>query len=152
MKSSLLFTLVAGLVAAQDMNGIPSCAKDCVNKSMTGSGVAGCGLADVSCICKNKEFLNSIACCVAKACKPDDQNKTIAVAKQLCSAAGVQVPDKVECVDKENKAATSVSSSSASATSTASAAASATSSAAAPALAGPGLWVGSLMMLLPAAL
>ncbi|RDA85378.1 hypothetical protein CP532_6402 [Ophiocordyceps camponoti-leonardi (nom. inval.)] len=150
MKSSLIFALVAGLVAAQDMSGLPACAKDCVSKNMSGSGVGGCPSTDIGCICKNKDFLNNIACCLDKACQPDDQKKTIAFAKQLCSAAGAQVPDKVECVNKD-KAATAASSSS-SASSTSSAAASATSSAAGPALAAPAFWLGSLMMMLPAAL
>ncbi|RCI15507.1 hypothetical protein L249_3546 [Ophiocordyceps polyrhachis-furcata BCC 54312] len=153
MKSSLLFTLAAGLVAAQDLNGLPPCAKDCVTKNMSGSGVGGCPSADIGCICKNKDFLNNIACCLAKACKPEDQTKTIGFAKQLCNAAGVQVPEKVECADKDKAAAAASSTTRASSSSSsATAASTASSSAAGPALAAPGFWVGSLMMMLPAAL
>ncbi|PFH58360.1 hypothetical protein XA68_13765 [Ophiocordyceps unilateralis] len=147
MKSALIVTLAASLTIAQDLSAMPPCAKDCVSKYMGGSSVAGCQAADIACVCKNKDFLNNIACCLAKACKPEDQAKTISFAKQLCSAAGVQVPDKVEC---NNEAAASVSTSSSS--SSATHAASTASAAAAPMMAAPGLLVGSLLVMLPAAL
>ncbi|KND95257.1 hypothetical protein TOPH_00041 [Tolypocladium ophioglossoides CBS 100239] len=98
MKSALVIALAASLVAAQDtLNGIPDCAKDCVAKYVTGSGVAGCMAADIGCVCRNKDFLNSIACCLASVCSQADQDKTVQFATQLCSASGVQVPSKVEC-------------------------------------------------------
>ncbi|KAF4581032.1 cell wall protein [Ophiocordyceps camponoti-floridani] len=157
MKSALLVTLAASLAAAQDLGGMPACAKDCVSKYMGGSSVAGCQAADIACVCKNKDFLNNIACCLSKACKPEDQDKTISFAKQLCNAAGVQVPDKVEC-NKEAATSASASSSSSSSSSSAtslSASPSATraaSSASAPMMPAPGLLLGSLLAMLPAAI
>ncbi|PNY29141.1 Uncharacterized protein TCAP_00941 [Tolypocladium capitatum] len=98
MKSALVMALAASLVAAQDpLGSIPACARDCVAQFVTGSGIAGCKAADIACVCKNKDFLGSIACCLAKVCSQDDQNKTVQYATQLCNASGVQVPSKVVC-------------------------------------------------------
>ncbi|PHH72076.1 hypothetical protein CDD80_4802 [Ophiocordyceps camponoti-rufipedis] len=155
MKSALLVTLAASLAAAQDLAGMPACAKDCVSKYMGGSSVAGCQPADIACVCKNKDFLNNIACCLSQACKPEDQDKTISFAKQLCNAAGVQVPDKVECNKAAAASASSSSSSSSSSATSSSAGPSASraaSSASTPMMPAPGLLLGSLLVMLPAAI
>lgn len=124
---------------------------------MTGNGIAGCKAGDVVCVCSNDQFLSSIACCVAGTCDEADQEKTANYAMQLCRAAGVTVPDKVECTSTSAAAsgtasasATSSSSGSNSAGSAASTPATSTA-AAAPAAAGSvGGLAGAVLALLAA--
>ncbi|KAL7935379.1 hypothetical protein V8C35DRAFT_299307 [Trichoderma chlorosporum] len=96
MKASI-FSLVflSGLAVAQ--SGIPACATGCVTKFTTGTSIAGCQQLDIGCICKNADFLSGIACCLASACDKASQTQAVQYAKQICSSAGVSVPDQVVC-------------------------------------------------------
>ncbi|KAL6873072.1 hypothetical protein J3F83DRAFT_600126 [Trichoderma novae-zelandiae] len=97
MKASVLsLVFLSGLAAAQ----IPDCATGCVTKYTTGTSIAGCGQLDIACICKNSDFLNGIACCLASACDKDSQEQAVQYAKQICSSAGVSTPDDVVCNEK----------------------------------------------------
>lgn len=98
-------------------------------KYTTGNAIAGCKNGNVKCICENDEFLNGIACCLTDAC--DDAGKAAAVkfAQQICSTAGVTVPEEVTC--NNSTSSSSATESAASASGTASEAASGTASAAA---------------------
>ncbi|KAM0446691.1 hypothetical protein ACHAPV_003115 [Trichoderma viride] len=98
---SLVFT--AALAAAQDLSGLPSCASTCVLKFTTGTAIGGCQQLDIACICKNADFLNGIACCLADACSKSDQDKAISYAQQICSTAGVTTPDTVVCKDSSSQ-------------------------------------------------
>ncbi|KAM0486954.1 hypothetical protein ACHAPX_000221 [Trichoderma viride] len=98
---SLVFT--AALAAAQDLSGLPSCATGCVTKFTTGSAIGGCQQLDIGCICKNADFLNGIACCLADACSKSDQDKAVSFAQQICSSAGVNTPDTVVCKDSSSQ-------------------------------------------------
>ncbi|KAL7803603.1 hypothetical protein V8C44DRAFT_343625 [Trichoderma aethiopicum] len=103
MKASVLsLVLLSGLVAAQ----IPDCATSCVTKYTTGTSIAGCGQLDIACICKNDDFLNGIACCLASACDKDGQAQAVKYAKQICSSAGVSTPDNVVCNENSSSSAT----------------------------------------------
>ncbi|PTB39517.1 uncharacterized protein TrAFT101_007704 [Trichoderma asperellum] len=97
---SLVFT--AALAAAQDLSGLPSCATGCVTKFTTGTAIGGCQQLDIGCICKNADFLNGIACCLADACSKSDQDKAVSFAQQICSSAGVSTPDQVVCKDSSS--------------------------------------------------
>lgn len=89
-------------------------------KYTTGNAIAGCKNGNVKCICENEDFLNGIACCLTDAC--DDAGKAAAVkfAQQICSTAGVTVPEEVTC---NNSSATESAAASASASSSSAAAA-----------------------------
>jgi hypothetical protein len=49
--------------------GLPDCASTCVTSSF-----GGCNSIDVECICRNKEFLDNLGCCMSKACSKKDQD------------------------------------------------------------------------------
>ncbi|PTB76190.1 hypothetical protein M440DRAFT_1401645 [Trichoderma longibrachiatum ATCC 18648] len=103
MKASVLSLIfLSGLAAAQ----IPDCATSCVTKYTTGTSIAGCGQLDIACICKNDDFLNGIACCLASACDKDGQAQAVKYAKQICSSAGVSTPDNVVCNENSSSSAT----------------------------------------------
>lgn len=121
--------------------------KGCVTKVMTGSDT-GCNPADIACTCKNENFLDNIACCLADVCNKEDQDKTVQFAKRFCSAAKVRVPDKVEC--KKGASASSSSTRSSLATGTVARAASSSTGAAAPMLAGAGNLAGALLAIVAA--
>ncbi|KAI9670448.1 MAG: hypothetical protein M1829_004771 [Trizodia sp. TS-e1964] len=114
----ILAQLAALLVVAtaQNLNGLPDCAKGCVTDSFS---TTGCGL-DVECICKNTSYLGNLACCLSKACNSADQAQSVDFARQICKTVNVAVPDAVVC-------STGSASSVASATASASASASASS-------------------------
>ncbi|KAJ6790235.1 hypothetical protein PWT90_06843 [Aphanocladium album] len=98
MQFSVAILAVAGLVAAQDLkNAIPECAKTCVGKFLTGSDIAGCSPIDYGCVCGNKDFINSIACCIAPVCDDKGKADTIALANRVCKAFNVDLPTAVTC-------------------------------------------------------
>ncbi|KAM5355915.1 hypothetical protein ACJ41O_002561 [Fusarium nematophilum] len=107
MKSFLVSAaLFAGLVVAQ-AGKLPSCAQSCVDKYTTGDGIAGCGQLEVKCICSNENFLDGIACCLEDQCDQEGIAAAIKYAGQICSSAGVDVPDEVVCKDKGSGSSTS---------------------------------------------
>ncbi|KAF4976291.1 hypothetical protein FZEAL_7007 [Fusarium zealandicum] len=102
MKSFIFpAALFAGLVAAQSEQ-LPSCAQPCVTKFTTGDGIAGCSQLDIECICSNDGFLDEIACCLADACDAEGRADAVTFASQICSTAGVDVPDEVVCKAKSS--------------------------------------------------
>ncbi|PNP46697.1 hypothetical protein TGAMA5MH_01648 [Trichoderma gamsii] len=104
MKASIVsFVFTAALAAAQDLSGLPTCATGCVTKFTTGTAIGGCQQLDIGCICKNADFLNGIACCLADACSKSDQDKAVSFAQQICSSAGVSTPDTVVCKDSSSQ-------------------------------------------------
>ncbi|ODH45065.1 hypothetical protein ACO22_00457 [Paracoccidioides brasiliensis] len=91
---------VLGLVAAQGMNGLPECARNCAQDSIPPM----CGL-NIQCICSSNGSLMTMSCCVMDHCSMEDQNKTIMFAKSLCASAGVSsMPDSVVCNTTQSSA------------------------------------------------
>ncbi|KYK58578.1 cell wall protein [Drechmeria coniospora] len=148
MKASLIIALAASLVAGQ-LDSIPTCAQGCVGKYITGGGVAGCKTADIACVCRNKDFLDGIACCLADVCSQEDQDKSVKFARQLCTSSGVQVPDKVVC-NKAASSATTTTSTSATASATNAAQSSTSKAAAAPVVGNIGGLTGAVLAMLAA--
>jgi cobalamin biosynthesis Mg chelatase CobN len=70
----------------------------------SGNQIGTCGNLDIQCICSNSSFLSSIACCLASACDAADQQAAVAYAKQICTTAGVTVPNAVSCVSSSTTA------------------------------------------------
>ncbi|KAK1975497.1 hypothetical protein LZ30DRAFT_605506 [Colletotrichum cereale] len=96
MKFSMAVAIaLAGLAAAQ--TDLPTCAQSCVTQFTSGNAIAGCSNLDVKCICSNENFLNGIACCLAGACPEADQKTAVKYAQNICTGAGVSVPDQVIC-------------------------------------------------------
>ncbi|KAH6957652.1 hypothetical protein BKA56DRAFT_502641 [Ilyonectria sp. MPI-CAGE-AT-0026] len=109
MKSSIFsLALAAGLVAAQT-GKLPSCATSCITKYTTGDNIAGCGQLDIKCICSNADFLDGIACCLDAACDATGKSAAVEYAQQMCSTAGVTVPDEVVCKDSASSKSESAS-------------------------------------------
>ncbi|KAJ0135912.1 GPI-anchored CFEM domain protein [Colletotrichum tanaceti] len=69
----------------------------CVNQYTSGNAIAGCSNLDIKCICSNAGFLDGIACCLASACPASEQENAVRFAKNICTGAGVAVPDQVVC-------------------------------------------------------
>ncbi|PYI09017.1 hypothetical protein BO78DRAFT_48657 [Aspergillus sclerotiicarbonarius CBS 121057] len=91
------------LVAAQGMESLPACARDCA----TGAIPKSCSAIDVGCICSNTSFITSISCCVATACSEQDQKSAITFAQQICSGAGVtDLPQSAGCTSGSTASAT----------------------------------------------
>ncbi|KAL2130669.1 hypothetical protein VTI74DRAFT_6109 [Chaetomium olivicolor] len=95
VPAALLTLALAGAAVAQ--NNLPPCAENCANGFLT-NGIGNCSNGDVACICKNKEFLGSIACCLAGVCSQADQNQAVGFASRLCVGVGVtDLPTAVSC-------------------------------------------------------
>ncbi|KAK4188427.1 hypothetical protein QBC35DRAFT_451245 [Podospora australis] len=100
-----LFSLaLATSVAAQGLE-LPTCAQGCANQYLRG-GIGNCG-TDAKCICANREFIDSIACCLDGVCDAPAQTSAIVYASSLCSAFGVTtLPTAVICSTKPTAAST----------------------------------------------
>ncbi|KAF9870044.1 CFEM domain-containing protein [Colletotrichum karsti] len=96
MKFTVVVLALAGIAGAQDTQ-LPTCAQGCVNQYTSGTAIAGCSNLDIKCICSNSGFLDGIACCLAAACPKADQDTAVKFAKNICTGAGVTVPDQVVC-------------------------------------------------------
>ncbi|PKY04027.1 hypothetical protein P168DRAFT_290157 [Aspergillus campestris IBT 28561] len=96
---SLALVGFLGTAAAQGMNGLPDCAKECA----TGSIPDTCSMIDIKCICSTKSFLTDISCCVATKCSEDKQKETIEFAHKICSGAGVNdLPQSASCASESS--------------------------------------------------
>ncbi|KAK6002334.1 hypothetical protein QM012_001972 [Aureobasidium pullulans] len=83
-----------GLQERASIWGLPDCASTCVTSSF-----GGCNSIDVECICKNKEFLDNLGCCMSKACDKADQDAAIGFANNFCSAYKVtDLPTAATCM------------------------------------------------------
>ncbi|KAM0329958.1 hypothetical protein ACHAQA_004126 [Verticillium albo-atrum] len=103
---------LAGFVAAQSTDDLPSCAQPCVVEATTGGNIAGCGQFDIECICSNQSFLADMACCLAQSCSTEEQQAAVDYAKRLCRSGGVtDLPDQVVCSTASSAATTSASAS-----------------------------------------
>ncbi|KAK4121708.1 hypothetical protein N657DRAFT_647900 [Parathielavia appendiculata] len=97
VPAALLSLALASAVVAQGSPELPECAKSCADNFLTG-GIGGCTNADVACICSNKDFLNSIACCLTNVCDQAAQEQAVQFALGICKGAGVNdLPTAVVC-------------------------------------------------------
>ncbi|KAI9039088.1 CFEM domain-containing protein [Aspergillus affinis] len=112
---SLALAACLSTAAAQGLDSLPSCAKDCATNAIP----EHCGMIDVGCICSDKSFLSSISCCVSNKCSEDDQKTVIQFANQICSGAGVKdLPKSASCASGASSATESSSETSPSSTAT----------------------------------
>ncbi|KAF5656040.1 cell wall protein [Fusarium heterosporum] len=85
MKAALFFAAI-GLVAAQDLSGIPTCALKCLQEYIP---QAGCDLDDTACQCEpsfQSKLLPIITPCLTKACEISDLVKAQSAAAESCKA------------------------------------------------------------------
>ncbi|KAF2405563.1 hypothetical protein EJ06DRAFT_30323 [Trichodelitschia bisporula] len=96
MRAAFLIAALAASVIAQtpDLSQLPKCATSCVGTGLT---TTGCSNINVNCICASKDWINTLSCCVSKACSEDDQKKTIQFAHDICAPAGVALPSAAGC-------------------------------------------------------
>ncbi|RHZ68835.1 hypothetical protein CDV55_104092 [Aspergillus turcosus] len=122
---ALALAACLGMAAAQGLESLPPCARQCA----TGSIPANCGI-NVQCICSDASFISGISCCILNTCPPDEQQEeahpfvpTAAVqfANQICRTAGVtNLPQSPSCASATQSATgTSSATSSGSSTNTA---------------------------------
>ncbi|KAM0356137.1 hypothetical protein ACHAPU_000532 [Fusarium lateritium] len=85
MKAAFFFAAV-GLVAAQDLTGLPTCAVKCLQEFIP---QAGCDLDDTACQCEpsfQSKLLPIITPCLTKACEIADLVKAQSAAADSCKA------------------------------------------------------------------
>ncbi|KAI0109595.1 hypothetical protein GGR51DRAFT_100525 [Nemania sp. FL0031] len=110
------------LASAQELGGLPDCAKNCLAQFTMGDSIGDCARLDAKCICASDSFISGIACCLVGVCNTDDQKKAVDYARNFCSTQGVtDLPQSVTC-------ASASASSSGTATTTAATAATTTTS------------------------
>ncbi|KAF7303662.1 CFEM domain-containing protein [Mycena indigotica] len=93
MRLFLSFLALATLANAANVQrqlpGFPSCATNCLNNPTT---LGGCSIADEKCLCQSVPYLQSTLACINAACpSPEDQQKSIVGAENLCSNFGVTI-------------------------------------------------------------
>ncbi|KAL2120381.1 hypothetical protein VTJ04DRAFT_4408 [Mycothermus thermophilus] len=91
-----LLSFFIACAAAQGAPQLPECAQNCASKFLE-EGIGDCG-REVKCICENKDFLDSIACCLVGVCDEEKQAQAVNFAAQLCKGFGVNdLPTSVAC-------------------------------------------------------
>ncbi|KAL9608075.1 MAG: hypothetical protein Q9167_007062 [Letrouitia subvulpina] len=95
----LIYIAALAVTAAsgQDTNlsELPKCAQGCLVNAISQRG--SCAETDVGCLCRNINYINVVACCLAGTCNLADQEKAITVNSQLCSNANVSIPNYIGC-------------------------------------------------------
>ncbi|KAH6669841.1 hypothetical protein B0J14DRAFT_597307 [Halenospora varia] len=67
---------------------LPACAGTCVAKATL---PASCSTTDFACICKDKTYISSLACCSLKSCAAGDIPGVQTFANSICGNAGVPI-------------------------------------------------------------
>ncbi|KAJ5215029.1 hypothetical protein N7468_010708 [Penicillium chermesinum] len=73
MKPIIIFFTLAYLLsfgAAQGLSSLPKCGQECAINALPKE----CGL-DITCICKDKGFFASVACCITETCNLEEQKR-----------------------------------------------------------------------------
>ncbi|KAI1826498.1 hypothetical protein F4861DRAFT_497461 [Xylaria intraflava] len=113
MKLAIAILAIASTIVAQDLSGLPDCAKNCLAEFTTGNQIGNCARLDAKCICASSSFISGIACCLAGVCDTSDQQQAINFAHNFCSTQGVtNLPQSVTCTSMpaSNSTATSATS------------------------------------------
>ncbi|KAI0478709.1 hypothetical protein GGR56DRAFT_335913 [Xylariaceae sp. FL0804] len=97
MKPFIVAVAFISSVVAQDLGGLPSCARSCLSEFTSGNTIGTCPRLDVACICGSSSFISGIACCLSSVCSAADQESSVQYAAKLCDTVGVQVPSSVSC-------------------------------------------------------
>ncbi|KAJ5736713.1 uncharacterized protein N7483_001838 [Penicillium malachiteum] len=93
MKLSIALAFAMISAATAQLSDLPTCAKSCATDAIP----ASCGV-DVACICKSGTFIADVACCIVGVCTEEEQEETLKVADEICSAGGVTgLPTTVAC-------------------------------------------------------
>ncbi|KAL2256089.1 hypothetical protein VTK26DRAFT_2200 [Humicola hyalothermophila] len=96
LPTALFSLALAGAAVAQGIPGLPSCAEGCADQFLQ-NGIGNCG-TNPKCICENKDFLGSIACCLVGVCDEEAQTSAVAFASSFCRAMQVtDLPTAVSC-------------------------------------------------------
>lgn len=89
MKTSAILAVATGAVlAAAQLDQIPTCALSC---AITSIGSSGCGQTEIACICQASSFLTGILSCIQGTCTPAEIEQTLGAAQVLCAQAGVTI-------------------------------------------------------------
>ncbi|KAG6895049.1 hypothetical protein C0992_003355 [Termitomyces sp. T32_za158] len=84
MRFALAILALAASVSAQT---IPSCANACLFG--TNVDLDGCQPTDNVCLCKSQAFVSKSTTCIEAACKGNDLDNALSVARTLCASVGV---------------------------------------------------------------
>ncbi|KAJ9165163.1 hypothetical protein NKR19_g670 [Coniochaeta hoffmannii] len=88
-SNHLMIALLATLVAAQDLSGLPACSAQCFTTALPKSKCAD--TTDFHCLCASKAFIDDVKKCAVKACKTKEQDITLDWARNECHDAGVGI-------------------------------------------------------------
>ncbi|KAK0516450.1 hypothetical protein JMJ35_001053 [Cladonia borealis] len=80
------FATIILQIKAQDLSGLPTCAQASAISSFTSTG---CQITDLTCICDDSTFIESLAPAIEKDCSPADIQEVSTFAMQLCDSVSV---------------------------------------------------------------
>ncbi|KAI9150169.1 CFEM domain-containing protein [Paramyrothecium foliicola] len=90
MQFLTILSVLATAVVAQDLSGVPVCARQCFLDSFPISGCAD--RTDFACICRSTDYNDAVTLCVLTSCSDaEDVAKTLAWAQKTCADAGVPI-------------------------------------------------------------
>jgi len=86
MKTAFVLLAAVGIVAAQDLTGIPACAQECIAAALP---QVGCALNDAVCQCKDEtktKLTPLVAPCMTSKCTPAELQQALAASEKICAA------------------------------------------------------------------
>lgn len=84
----------AGIVAAQSLGDVPSCASQCGQDMIANDGtieIENCDANDIGCLCQDPKFIQGIRDCVQATCNDQDAQSAVEAGLRLCRNAGVEI-------------------------------------------------------------
>ncbi|KAI9789284.1 MAG: hypothetical protein M1835_001766 [Candelina submexicana] len=86
----LVAALAAPLISAQSLSDFPPCAQTC-NK--IAQRVKPCDFDDLNCICKEADYITTVAQCEQNTCDPTGVTEEQTLARRKCAPVGIATED-----------------------------------------------------------
>jgi len=86
MKTAFVLLAAVGIVAAQDLTGIPACAQECIAAALP---QVGCALNDAVCQCKDEtktKLAPLVTPCLTSKCTSAELQQALAASEKICAA------------------------------------------------------------------
>jgi len=92
MKTAFVLLAAVGIVAAQDLTGVPPCAQECIAAALP---QVGCALTDAVCQCKDEtktKLAPLVTPCMISKCTSAELQQALAASEKICAAVSASPP------------------------------------------------------------
>ncbi|KAK3341975.1 hypothetical protein B0T25DRAFT_356622 [Lasiosphaeria hispida] len=92
MKAFVVVAALAGVVQAQDPDGLPPCGQICINNMLALAPSLGCPPGDTACLCGKDDFGYGVRDCAVQACDASDASAVVSYGANICANAAPSGP------------------------------------------------------------